>query len=117
MKPTYSIILYPRLDPMCQINDRTTREELELHCLAGHKFGERQSFTGTTVYRDWFNIFLIGCHARMGDEQPPDQAMPIEVILEVQATLERDLFNSQTVDQMIKVCVHAVFISCGFCDG
>jgi hypothetical protein len=41
--------------------------------------------------------------------------MPIEVILEVQATLERDLFNSQTVDQIIKVCVHAVFIICGFC--
>jgi hypothetical protein len=25
--------------------DRTTREELELHCLAGYKRGERQSFT------------------------------------------------------------------------
>jgi hypothetical protein len=41
--------------------------------------------------------------------------MPIEVIIEVQATLERHLFNSQTVEQMIKVCVHAVFIICGFC--
>jgi hypothetical protein len=41
--------------------------------------------------------------------------MPILLILEVQATLERDLFNYRTVDQMIKVCVHAVFISCGFC--
>jgi hypothetical protein len=69
------------------------------------------------VYRDWFNIFLIGCHARMGDEKRPDQDMHIEVILEVQATLERDLFNSQTVEQMIRVCVHAVFIICGFCAG
>jgi hypothetical protein len=34
----------------------------------------------------------------MGDDTRPDQAMPIEVIMEVQATLERDLFNSQTVD-------------------
>jgi hypothetical protein len=85
--------------------DRTTREELELHCLAGYKRGERKSFTRTTVYREWFNIFLIGCNARMGDDKLPDQAMPIEVILEVQATLERDLFNSQTVEQMIKVCV------------
>jgi hypothetical protein len=30
--------------------DRTTREELELHCLAGYERGERKSFTGTTVY-------------------------------------------------------------------
>jgi hypothetical protein len=35
----------------------------------------------------------------------------------VQATLERDLFNSQTVYQIIKVCVHAVFIICGLCTG
>jgi hypothetical protein len=53
----------------------------------------------------------------MGDDKRPDQDMPIEVILEVQATLERDLFNSQTVEQMIKVCVHAVFIICGVCAG
>jgi hypothetical protein len=53
----------------------------------------------------------------MGDDKRPDQAMPIEVILEVQDTLERDLFNSQTVEQMIKVCVHTVFIICGFCAG
>jgi hypothetical protein len=58
------------------------REELELHCLAGYKYGERQSFTGTTVYREWFNRFLIGCHARMGDDKRPDQDMPVEVILE-----------------------------------
>jgi hypothetical protein len=30
--------------------DRMTREELELHCLAGYRRGERQSFNGTTVY-------------------------------------------------------------------
>jgi hypothetical protein len=92
-----------------------TREELELHCFAGYKSGERQSFTGTTVYREWFNIFMTGCHARMGDDKRPYQAMPIEVILEVQATLERDLCNYQTVGQMIKVCFHAVFIICVFC--
>jgi hypothetical protein len=97
--------------------DRTTREELELHCLAGYKRGERQRFTGTTVYREWLNIFLIGCLAIIGDDRRPDQVMPIEVILEVQATLERDLFNSQTVDQMIRVYVQAVFIICGFCAG
>jgi hypothetical protein len=51
----------------------------------------------------------------MGDDKRPDQDMPIEVILEVQATLERDLLNSQTVEQMIRVCVQAVFIICGFC--
>jgi hypothetical protein len=51
----------------------------------------------------------------MGDDKRPDQDMPIEVILEVQAILERDLFNSQMVDQMIKVCVHVVLIICGFC--
>jgi hypothetical protein len=97
--------------------DCTTREDLELHCLAGYKRGEIQSFTGTTVYREWFNISLIGCHAIMGDDKLPDQAMPIEVIPEVQATLERDLFNSQTSEHMIRVCVHAVFIICGFCTG
>jgi hypothetical protein len=54
----------------------------------------------------------------MGDDKRPDQVMPIEVILEVQTTLERDLFNSQTVEQMIRVCVHTVFIIfCGFCAG
>jgi hypothetical protein len=53
----------------------------------------------------------------MGDDRRPDQAIPIEVILEVQAALERDLFNSKTVEQMIKVCIHAVFIMCGFCAG
>jgi hypothetical protein len=95
----------------------TTREELELHCLAGYKRGERQSFTGTTVYQDWFNRFLSGCHVIIRDDKLPDQDMHIEVILEVQATLERDLFNSRMVDQIIKVCVHAVFIVCGFCAG
>jgi hypothetical protein len=95
--------------------DRTTREELELHCLVGYKRSDRKGCTGTTVYRKRFNRFLSGCHARMGDDKRPDQAMPIEVIVEVQAALERDLFNSQTVEQMIKVCVHAVFIICGFC--
>jgi hypothetical protein len=53
----------------------------------------------------------------MGDDKRPDQAMPIEVILEVQATLERNLFNSQTVEHTIRVCVHAVFIIGGFCAG
>jgi hypothetical protein len=95
--------------------DSTTREELKLHCLAGYKRGERQSFTGNIVCQEWFNRFLIGCHSRMGDDKRPDQDMPIEVILGVQATLESDFFNSQTVDQMIKVFVHAVFIICGFC--
>jgi hypothetical protein len=74
--------------------DRMIRKELEPHCLAGYKRGERQSFTGTTVYQEWFNRLLIGCHAIMGDDKRPYQAIPIEVILEVQATLERDLFNS-----------------------
>jgi hypothetical protein len=78
--------------------DRTTHEELELHFLAGYKRGERETFTGTTVYREWFNRFLVGCHARMGDDKRPDQAIHMEVILEVQVTLERDLFNYQTVD-------------------
>jgi hypothetical protein len=97
--------------------DCTTQEELELHRLAEYRRGERQSFTGTTVYQEWFNIFMIGCHAIMRDDKLTDQVMPIEVVLEVQATLERDLFNSQTVEQMIRVCVDAVFIICGFCAG
>jgi hypothetical protein len=49
--------------------DRTTQEELKLHCFAGYTRGERQSFTGTTMYREWFHRFLIGCHMRMGDEK------------------------------------------------
>jgi hypothetical protein len=53
----------------------------------------------------------------MGDDKRPDQAMSIKVILEVQAILERDLFNSQTVERMIRVCVHTVFIICVFCAG
>jgi hypothetical protein len=98
--------------------DHTTCGELELQCLAGYKRSESQGFTGATMYQEWFNIFTIGYHARiMGDERQPDQAMPIEFIQEVQATLERDLFNARTVNQMLTVCVHAVFIICGFCAG
>jgi hypothetical protein len=52
---------------------------------------------------------MIGCPARMGDDKRPDQAIPIEVILEVQATLERYLSNYQTVEQMIKVCLRGVY--------
>jgi hypothetical protein len=43
--------------------------------------------------------------------------MTIEVIWEVQVTLERDFSKAQTVDQMLRLCVHAVFIICGFCTG
>jgi hypothetical protein len=73
--------------------DCRTREDMELHCLAGYKRGGRQSFTGTTVYHEWFNRFPIVCYAIMGDDKQPDQAIPIEVILEVKATLKRELFN------------------------
>jgi hypothetical protein len=52
-----------------------------------------------------------------GDNIRPDQGMLTEVIQEMQSTLERDLFNARTVDQMITVCFHAVFISCGFWAG
>jgi hypothetical protein len=69
------------------------------------------------VYREWFNRFMSGCHARMGNDRRPDQDMSIEVSREVQATLERDLFNARAVEQMPRVCVHAVFIICGFCAG
>jgi hypothetical protein len=53
----------------------------------------------------------------MSNDRRPDQAIPVGVILEVQASLERDLFNAHTIEQMSWVCVHAVLFIYGLCDG
>jgi hypothetical protein len=97
--------------------DSTTTEDLQLHWLSGYKRGVKQSFAGTTVYREWFNNFIMGCHARMGDDRRHDQAIPVEVMLKVQESLEHDLFEGPAVDQMLQVCVHVVFFIYGFYAG
>jgi hypothetical protein len=38
-------------------------------------------------------------------------------MLEIQNVLERDMFIAQSLDHMLRICVHGVFIICGFCAG
>jgi hypothetical protein len=46
------------------------------------------------VYREWFTQFMMGYHAIMGDDRRPEKAMSVEVMLEVQESLEHDLFKA-----------------------
>jgi hypothetical protein len=82
--------------------------------LAGYKNGERLGFTNTSVYSLWFDSFIVVCHVRMGDDTRQDRAFSIELILAIQKFLEEDLLKCQSMEAMLNVSLHGVFLIAGF---
>jgi hypothetical protein len=97
--------------------DATTATELDEPILIGGNKGVRWNFSTTAMYGLWFNRFTLGCHSRMGDDIRPDKAMAIELLLEIQKLYEIQLFKCKTHEQVLKVCLHAVFHIVGFVGG
>jgi hypothetical protein len=97
--------------------ERTTAPEMRHAALAGYKKGESLCFTNTSVYSLWFDHFIVGCHVRMGDDTMQDRASSIKLILAIQTFLEEDLIKCQSMDAMLNVSLHGVFVMEGFCGG
>jgi hypothetical protein len=97
--------------------ERTTAPEMRRVALAGYKKGERLGFTNTSVYSLWFDRFIVGCHFIMGDDTRQDRAFSIEFILSIQKLLEEDLIKCQSMEAMLNVSLHGVFLIAGFCGG
>jgi hypothetical protein len=96
---------------------RKSAPEIRHAALVGYKKGERLGFTNTSVYSLWFDRFIVGCHVRMGDDTMQDRAFSIELILAIQKLLEEDLLKCQSMDAMLNVSLHGVFLIAGCCGG
>jgi hypothetical protein len=83
----------------------------------GYKKGERLVFTNISVYSLWFDHFIVGCHVRMGDDTRQDRAFVIELILAIQKLLEEYLLKCQSMEAMLNISLHGVFLIAGFCGG
>jgi hypothetical protein len=51
----------------------------------------------------------------MGDDTRQDRAFSIELILAIQKLLEEDLLKCQSMEAMLNVSLHGVFLIAGFC--
>jgi hypothetical protein len=96
---------------------RTTAPEMRHAALAGYKKVEMLGFINTSLYNLWFYRFIVGCHVRMGDDTRQDRAFIIEFILAIQKLLEEDLLKFQSMEAMLNVSLHGVFLIAGFCGG
>jgi hypothetical protein len=85
--------------------------------LVGYKKCEGLGFTNTSVYSLWFDLFIVGCHVRMGDDTRQDRAFSIEFIIAIQKIMEEDLLKCQSMEAMLNVSLHGVFLVAGFCSG
>jgi hypothetical protein len=74
-------------------------------------------FTNTSVYSLWFDRFIVGCHVRMGDDIRSDRSMCIELLIDIQREMEEYLERCETLEAMLNVSLHDVFLICGFCAG
>jgi hypothetical protein len=95
----------------------TTVGELTAPVLVGGMKGVRFNFSATPLYGLWFDRFKDGCHSRMGDDIRPDKAMGIELLLELQKLYEIKLFECRSNEEVLKLCLHAVFHIVGFVGG
>jgi hypothetical protein len=97
--------------------EMTTAPEMRHTALVGYKKGERLGFTNTSVYSLWFDHFIVGFHVRMGDDTRKDRASSIELILAIQKFLEENLLKCQSMESMLNVSLHGVFLIVSFCGG
>jgi hypothetical protein len=95
----------------------TTSDDLILPSLVGGSKGSRWSLSSTPMYGIWFDRFKLGCHSRMGDDIRPDKAMSIELLLEIQKLYESKLFRSKTNEEVLALCLGAVFHIVSFVGG
>jgi hypothetical protein len=77
----------------------------------------RWNFSTTPMYGLWFNRYTLGCHGRMGDDIRPDKAIGIELLLEIQKLYEAKLFKCKTNEEVLDLCLHAVFQIVSFVGG
>jgi hypothetical protein len=96
---------------------KTTVADLTESVLVGGMKGIRYQFSGTPLYGPWFDRFKDVCHSRMGDDIRPDKAMNIELLLEIQKLYEIKLFECRSNEEVLKLCLHAVFHIVGFVGG
>jgi hypothetical protein len=69
------------------------------------------------MYSLWFDRFKLGCHSRMGDDIRPHKTMTIELLLEIQKLYEEKLFKCHTNEEVLSICLHAVFHIVSFVGG
>jgi hypothetical protein len=91
--------------------------ELTESVLVGGLKGARFHFSSTPLYGLWFDRFKDGCHSRMGDDIRPDKAMSVELLLELQKLYEVKLFECRSNDEVLNICLHAVFHIVSFVGG
>jgi hypothetical protein len=94
-----------------------TAPEIWHAALEGYKKGEKVGFTTTSVYILWCDRLIMDCHVIMGDDTRQDRAFSIEFILAIQKFLEEDLLKCQSMEAMLNVLLHGVFLIAGFCGG
>jgi hypothetical protein len=97
--------------------ESTAAPEMRHSALVGCKKGERLGFTNTSVYSLWFDRFTVGFHVVIWDDTRQDRAFSIEFILSIQKLLEEDLLKCQSMEAMLNVSLHGVFLIAGFCGG
>jgi hypothetical protein len=95
--------------------ERTSAPEMRHVALVGYKKGESLGFTNTSVYILWCDRFIVGCHVRMEDDTRQYRAFSIELILAMQKFLEEDMLKCQSMEAMLNVSMHGVFLIAGFC--
>jgi hypothetical protein len=91
--------------------------ELTELVLVGGLKGARFHFSSTPLHGLWFDRFKDGCHSRMGDDVRPDKAMSVELLLELQKLYEVKLFECRSNDEVLNICLHAVFHVVSFVGG
>jgi hypothetical protein len=96
----------------------TTSLELTTLVLVGGNNGTRWKFSATPMYHGlWFDRFKLGCHSRMGNDIRPDKVMAIELLLGIQKLYEEKLFKCRTNEEVLSLCLHAVFHIVSFVGG
>jgi hypothetical protein len=98
-------------------NEKMTAPETHHVALAGYKRDDHLVFTNTSMYILWFDRFIVGFRVIMGDDTRQDRAFRIERMLVMQMLLEEDLLQCQSMESMLNVSLHGVFLIAGFCGG
>jgi hypothetical protein len=75
------------------------------------------AFTDTAMYSMRCDRFIVRYHIRIGDGARPNRAMCIELLLEIQFELEKDLYQFAALAAMLTVCLEGVFLIAGLCVG
>ena len=87
-----------------------------------HRQTHRVGFCGGVkaphcVACDGVHCFQDGCHSRTGNDVSPDKAVSIKLLLELQKLCDVRLFESRSKENVLKLCLHAMFHIVSFVRG